>query len=79
MAQSLADVVVTSTWQSINTTTGIAVGTKMLITNKSTVPMVVWETLWCGLCAFKLSFEIGFLCLAVFRVALGQSFPLLAR
>lgn len=43
MAQTLADVVVTPTWQSINTTTGLAVGTKLSITNKSTSPMVIAE------------------------------------
>lgn len=42
MAASIADVVLNYTWKDINTATGIAVGTAILIQNKSPKPIFIW-------------------------------------
>lgn len=40
MAQTIADIIVTPTWQSLNTLASIAVGTSMIVDNK-TIPVVI--------------------------------------
>lgn len=42
MAASIQDIVLDGTWKDVNTTTGIAVGTAVVIQNKSFKPMFVW-------------------------------------
>ena len=43
MAQSIADIEITTTWQSINTLAGIAVGTAFELINKSNRELLVWK------------------------------------
>lgn len=43
MAQTIADLVITNSWQSINTLTGISVGDAMTIDNKSTSLVLLAE------------------------------------
>ena len=43
MAQTLPDIIIGQTWIDINTVSGIAVGTPMLITNKGSRELLVLE------------------------------------
>lgn len=43
MAQTIADITITNTWQSLNTASGLVVGTAMIIQNKSTNWVVLAE------------------------------------
>ena len=43
MAQTRPDMIVTDTWQSVNSVTGISLGTQMLMANKSNTQIVVAE------------------------------------
>lgn len=43
MAQTIPDMIVTNTWQSVNATTGITLGTQMLLANKTNTHIVVAE------------------------------------
>ena len=43
MAQSIADIEITTTWQSVNTLSGIAVGTAFELINKSNRELLVWK------------------------------------
>jgi len=43
MAQTRPDMIVTDTWQSVNSVTGITLGVKMLMANKSNTYMMVAE------------------------------------
>lgn len=43
MAQTIADITITPTWQSLNTLSGIAIGSAMTIDNKSTSLVLLAE------------------------------------